>query len=130
MVFCLVTSQEAGVAQLVEQLIRNQQVIGSSPIAGSKLPAKHVRRQYTSVSAFKILDCRSLSRSPRFHCLNLTVTGTLPSEFTVFNQYDLRERSDASNAPGCMFACRARPRRIAGNSPIQHRSRRLFHGSS
>jgi hypothetical protein len=28
-------SPEAGVAQLVEQLIRNQQVIGSSPIAGS-----------------------------------------------------------------------------------------------
>ena len=27
----------AGVAQLVEQLIRNQQVIGSSPIAGSRL---------------------------------------------------------------------------------------------
>ena len=26
----------AGVAQLVEQLIRNQQVIGSSPIAGSR----------------------------------------------------------------------------------------------
>ena len=33
----LVTSPEAGVAQLVEQLIRNQQVIGSSPIAGSNL---------------------------------------------------------------------------------------------
>lgn len=33
----LVVSQEAGVAQLVEQLIRNQQVIGSSPIAGSNL---------------------------------------------------------------------------------------------
>ena len=31
---------QAGVAQLVEQLIRNQQAIGSSPIAGSKtLPA-------------------------------------------------------------------------------------------
>ena len=29
---------EAGVAQLVEQLIRNQQVIGSSPIAGSSFP--------------------------------------------------------------------------------------------
>ena len=28
----------AGVAQLVEQLIRNQQVIGSSPIAGSSFP--------------------------------------------------------------------------------------------
>ncbi len=27
----------AGVAQLVEQLIRNQQVIGSSPIAGSNV---------------------------------------------------------------------------------------------
>ena len=33
----LVVSPEAGVAQLVEQLIRNQQVIGSSPIAGSKI---------------------------------------------------------------------------------------------
>jgi hypothetical protein len=29
---------DAGVAQLVEQLIRNQQVIGSSPIAGSSFP--------------------------------------------------------------------------------------------
>jgi hypothetical protein len=32
------TPRLAGVAQLVEQLIRNQQVIGSSPIAGSKIP--------------------------------------------------------------------------------------------
>ena len=32
-----VTHQPAGVAQLVEQLIRNQQVRGSSPRAGSKL---------------------------------------------------------------------------------------------
>ena len=31
----LVTSRLAGVAQLVEQLIRNQQVVGSSPTAGS-----------------------------------------------------------------------------------------------
>jgi hypothetical protein len=30
------TRLDAGVAQLVEQLIRNQQVIGSSPIAGSR----------------------------------------------------------------------------------------------
>jgi hypothetical protein len=30
----------AGVAQLVEQLIRNQQVIGSSPIAGSRITSK------------------------------------------------------------------------------------------
>ena len=29
---------EAGVAQLVEQLIRNQQVSGSSPLAGSSSP--------------------------------------------------------------------------------------------
>jgi hypothetical protein len=28
-------SESAGVAQLVEQLIRNQQVLGSSPSAGS-----------------------------------------------------------------------------------------------
>jgi hypothetical protein len=32
--------QDAGVAQLVEQLIRNQQVAGSSPIAGSNFPNK------------------------------------------------------------------------------------------
>ena len=32
-------SQFAGVAQLVEQLIRNQQVVGSSPISSSKKPA-------------------------------------------------------------------------------------------
>jgi hypothetical protein len=31
----------AGVAQLVEQLIRNQQVIGSSPIAGSRFPKQN-----------------------------------------------------------------------------------------
>jgi len=30
------TKRRAGVAQLVEQLIRNQQVVGSSPTAGSK----------------------------------------------------------------------------------------------
>ena len=32
--------QPAGVAQLVEQLIRNQQVVGSSPTAGSSFPKK------------------------------------------------------------------------------------------
>jgi hypothetical protein len=32
----LVRELEADVAQLVEQLIRNQQVIGSSPIVGSR----------------------------------------------------------------------------------------------
>jgi hypothetical protein len=32
----LIPRLEAGVAQLVEQLIRNQQVLGSSPSAGSK----------------------------------------------------------------------------------------------
>jgi hypothetical protein len=33
----------AGVAQLVEQLIRNQQVAGSSPIAGSNFPQQFSR---------------------------------------------------------------------------------------
>jgi hypothetical protein len=32
-------SSEAGIAQLVEQLICNQQVIGSNPIAGSSSPS-------------------------------------------------------------------------------------------
>jgi hypothetical protein len=34
-----ITEEQADVAQLVEQLIRNQQVIGSSPIVGS-IPAQ------------------------------------------------------------------------------------------
>ena len=34
------TNDIAGIAQLVEQLICNQQVIGSSPIAGSRLFAE------------------------------------------------------------------------------------------
>jgi hypothetical protein len=33
----------AGVAQLVEQLIRNQQVRGSSPRAGSKITSKNCK---------------------------------------------------------------------------------------
>ena len=36
----LVVSPEAGVAQLVEQLIRNQQVVRSIRIAGSKFLSK------------------------------------------------------------------------------------------
>ena len=35
-----ITRLRAGVAQLVEQLIRNQQVLGSSPSAGSKITNK------------------------------------------------------------------------------------------
>ena len=31
-------ASDAGIAQLVEQLIRNQQVVGSSPIPGSSFP--------------------------------------------------------------------------------------------
>jgi hypothetical protein len=44
--------RDAGVAQLVEQLIRNQQVIGSSPIAGSSFPQQNRSfRQQFSASA-------------------------------------------------------------------------------
>ena len=39
-------SLQAGVAQLVEQLIRNQQVIGSSPIAGSSFLSRFRRLRY------------------------------------------------------------------------------------
>jgi hypothetical protein len=53
---------KAGVAQLVEQLIRNQQVIGSSPIAGSRIlnisTPRMVRRQLESV-----VDSRSDSQT-------------------------------------------------------------------
>ena len=39
-------TQPAGVAQLVEQLIRNQQVVGSSPTAGSRIPKEHRPRGF------------------------------------------------------------------------------------
>jgi hypothetical protein len=51
-------SPEAGVAQLVEQLIRNQQVIGSSPIAGSSFPQQISRRQLW-VIALHSHDCET-----------------------------------------------------------------------
>ena len=38
--------RRAGIAQLVEQLIRNQQVSGSSPLAGSKLSILFQGRQF------------------------------------------------------------------------------------
>ena len=41
----------AGVAQLVEQLIRNQQVRGSSPRAGSKQTQSHQRLASAGVPA-------------------------------------------------------------------------------
>jgi hypothetical protein len=36
MIFYICTFINASLAQLVEQLIRNEQVVGSSPIGGSK----------------------------------------------------------------------------------------------
>jgi hypothetical protein len=38
----ILLSENAGLAQLVEQLICNQQVAGSSPIASSKMPLKQI----------------------------------------------------------------------------------------
>ena len=45
-------SPEAGVAQLVEQLIRNQQVVGSSPTAGSN--------ECNKLQAYRTLRARAL----------------------------------------------------------------------
>ena len=38
------TQGKANVAQLVEQLIRNQQVTGSNPVVGSTLTVRHLQR--------------------------------------------------------------------------------------
>ena len=37
MIFSYICKKIASLAQLVEQLIRNEQVVGSSPIGGSKI---------------------------------------------------------------------------------------------
>ena len=64
----------AGVAQLVEQLIRNQQVVGSSPTAGSirtkDLPRRSRSRGYTSGEAptphvIRTLRHRHTDKAPR-----------------------------------------------------------------
>jgi hypothetical protein len=49
----IVVPARAGVAQLVEQLIRNQQVIGSSPIAGSN-DIKHFGRSVAERSTRRL----------------------------------------------------------------------------
>ncbi len=52
----------AGVAQLVEQLIRNQQVVGSSPIFSSN----KIRRNFSADLFFVILFYYYTSFSPFF----------------------------------------------------------------
>jgi hypothetical protein len=63
---------EAGVAQLVEQLIRNQQVIGSSPIAGSKSLNKVFRIIFRCVARFVVPRDYIAARS----CCYATATST------------------------------------------------------
>lgn len=51
----------AGVAQLVEQLIRNQQVMGSSPITSSKKPnalGRHSKGQFSRIRYISKEVCR------------------------------------------------------------------------
>jgi hypothetical protein len=50
MVEFLVRSSLAGVAQLVEQLIRNQQVTRSSRVAGSNLRSLDLRRRLSTIT--------------------------------------------------------------------------------
>ena len=51
-----VNSEEADVAQLVEQPIRNRQVIGSSPIVGSSL-FRHLPTFFIGRSLYCDVDC-------------------------------------------------------------------------
>ena len=49
---------QADVAQLVEQSIRNRQVIGSSPIVGSSKPLRILH--FTTCLTFPIFECFSI----------------------------------------------------------------------
>jgi hypothetical protein len=55
----------AGIAQLVEQLICNQQVVGSSPTAGSPGNAVSERRQRRERKRSELWSAASLPPSPR-----------------------------------------------------------------
>ena len=57
---------EADVAQLVEQSIRNRQVIGSSPIVGSKTSAVSIQQTSPSLIA-PLLSQDSTSSSQEMH---------------------------------------------------------------
>jgi hypothetical protein len=82
-----VQRRHADVAQLVEQLIRNQQVIGSSPIVGSI-----TIRAFSFLEKFSLLGSRTYPRSqPR-----LVVSFFLPctkSENTQVLRFDIRAPS-------------------------------------
>ena len=60
-------SGNADVAQLVEQLIRNQQVIGSSPIAGSKISRKVCRLDVHDRSHSQVDPLSDPLAENRFH---------------------------------------------------------------
>ena len=53
--------ERADVAQLVEQLIRNQQVIGSSPIVGSNLPLPYKFERFLSLFLTDFLSIPNLA---------------------------------------------------------------------
>jgi hypothetical protein len=58
----IILSTNAGIAQLVEQLICNQQVIGSNPIAGSAAPRADPRAIRPSQKSLqKPITCQSFA---------------------------------------------------------------------
>ena len=56
---CIYNRREADVAQLVEQSIRNRQVIGSSPIVGSTkfLPVMHLAAAVAAITFVCVVNC-------------------------------------------------------------------------
>jgi hypothetical protein len=75
---CFVPAR-AGVAQLVEQLIRNQQVLGSSPSAGSRFsnlrhPSSRPIRESTTNPRQRFNDLEELAASTRTHGVHVGVT--------------------------------------------------------
>jgi hypothetical protein len=64
----------AGIAQLVEQLICNQQVIGSSPIAGCRHPTKS-KKGSTASSVLRIRVYKRISIT--FSCLKVALFSRL-----------------------------------------------------
>ena len=82
-----ITRLHAGVAQLVEQLIRNQQVLGSSPSAGSRSP-----RVCSSFVAFARILPRTVFRETPFDTITDTPRVRSMTEYAVHDGRGLRGR--------------------------------------
>lgn len=61
-------ARRAGVAQLVEHLIRNEGVVGSSPITGTRIKNRDFYRGFYFIVYAGAISLRHVARAPLWPC--------------------------------------------------------------